>query len=52
MDPEDYNADFQNGCYKPGDYSDMGQAKALIQEYGDVLRYSDATDYLRFDGAA
>ena len=52
VDPEDYNADFQNGCYKPGDYSDMGQAKALIQEYGDVLRYSDATDYLRFDGDA
>src|SRR5699024_5860194 len=34
------------------DYSDIGQAKALIQEYGDVLRYSDATDYLRFDGDA
>lgn len=52
VDPDEYNEDFRNGCYKPGDYSDMGQAKALVREYGDVLRYSDATDYLRYDGSA
>ena len=35
---------------RPEDYSDIGQAKVLVQEYGDELKYSDATDYLRYDG--
>lgn len=52
VEPDEYNADFKNGCFKPTDYSDIGQAKALTKEYGDELRYADATDYLRYDGEA
>lgn len=50
MEPDKYNSDFRAGCLKPDDYSDIGQAKMLCREYGDELRYSDATDYLRYDG--
>jgi P4 family phage/plasmid primase-like protien len=52
VEPGEYNADFQNGCFKPADYSDIGQAKTLVKEYGEVLRYADATDFLRYDGEA
>ena len=50
VEPDEYNSDFRAGCLKPDDYSDIGQAKMLCREYGDELRYSDATDYLRYDG--
>ncbi len=50
--PDKYNADFDAGSMKPDDYSDIGQAKMLVREYGEELRYSDATDYLRYDGDA
>ena len=51
--PSDYNDDFsgeETGSLKPADYSDMGEAKALLAEYGSELRYTDATDYLVYDG--
>lgn len=50
--PDDYNDDFGgNGdSLKPPDYSDIGQAKVLTREYGSELLYTNATDYLRFDG--
>ena len=47
--PEEY--EFENRTLKPADYSDIGQAKILAREYGDELKYSAATDYIRFDGA-
>ena len=50
VEPDESNSDFRAGCLKPDDYSDIGQAKMLCREYGDELRYSDATDYLRYDG--
>lgn len=50
--PDQYNDDFESGSLKPDDYSDIGQAKALTKEYGDELRFSEATDYLRYDGDA
>lgn len=50
VEPDEYNSDFDAGSLKPDDYSDIGQAKMLTKEYGDELRYSDATDYLRYDG--
>ena len=46
--PEKY--DFQIQSLKPYDYSDIGQAKVIAREYGDELRYTSATDYIRFDG--
>ena len=39
--PDQYNDDFggRGGSLKPEDYSDIGEAKALVAEYGDELRY-------------
>ena len=48
--PEEYNNDFANKSLRPSDYSDIGQAKVLSREYGNELRYTDGTDYIRFDG--
>ena len=50
--PDQFNDDFGGGAgsLKPEDYSDIGQAKVLSREYGDELKYTAATDYLRYDG--
>ena len=51
--PSEYNDDFTaegSNSLKPEDYSDIGEAKALVAEYGSELRYTDATDYLVYDG--
>lgn len=48
--PDDYNDDFAHESLKPSDYSDIGQAKMASREYGDELRFTDATDYLRYNG--
>lgn len=48
--PDQYNADFSDASLKPEDYSDIGEVKVLVQEYGSELRFSAATDYLRYDG--
>lgn len=48
--PDDYDSDFENNSLRPSDFSDIGQAKVLTREYGNELCYTDATDYLRFNG--
>lgn len=50
--PDQYNDDFGGGAgsLKPEDYSDVGQAKVLCREYGDELKFTAATDYIRYDG--
>lgn len=35
---------------EPDDYTDLGQAEIFIQEYGNIVRYSQATNFLVFDG--
>lgn len=50
VSPEDYNDEFYRESLKPADYSDIGQAKVLAKEYGVELRYTAATDYIRFCG--
>ncbi len=45
--PEEYNREYS---LRPADYSDIGQAKVLAQEYAGEMVYTDATDYMRFDG--
>ena len=50
VSPDAYNDEFGRESLKPGDYSDIGQAKVLTREYGVELRYTAATDYLRFCG--
>lgn len=50
---DNYNNDFGgiNGSLKPPDNSDIGRAKVLTHEYGDELRFSEATNYIRFNGS-
>lgn len=48
--PDQYNDDFYTKSLKPEDYSDVGQAKVLSREYGDELKFTAATDFIRFDG--
>lgn len=50
--PDQYNNDFgdEPGSLRPEDYSDVGQAKIFSKVYGDELKYTAATDYIRFDG--
>lgn len=43
--PEVYNAP---SCYKPGDYSDVGQAEVLAKYFSKELRYSPATHFIRY----
>ena len=50
VSPEAYGNDFKAVSLKPPDYSDLGQAKALVKECGDELCFTEATDYLRYDG--
>lgn len=46
--PDEYGNGYS---LKPDDYSDLGQAKMLAQEYENELVYTDATDYMRYNGA-
>lgn len=48
VSPEKFNATV--ATLKPDDYSNVGQAIVLANEYGNELRYSPATDYIRFNG--
>lgn len=48
VSPEDFNKDIAS--LKPTDYSDIGQAKVLAREYDAELCFTEATDYLRYDG--
>lgn len=46
--PEQYNSDCR---LKPEDFSDVGQATVLAQEYKEILRYSPSTDYMVYNGS-
>lgn len=43
--PEVYN---DTSCYKPEDYSDVGQAEVLAKYFSNELRYSPATHFIRY----
>lgn len=43
--PEQYN---DQSCYKPGDYSDVGQAEVLAKYFSGELRYSPAMHFIRY----
>jgi putative DNA primase/helicase len=45
--PEEYGKDFS---LMPPDFSDIGQAKVLTREKGEILVYTDATDYMTYNG--
>lgn len=44
--PEVYN---DPSSYKPGDYSDVGQAEVLAKYFSGELRYSPATHFIRYN---
>lgn len=46
--PERYNSEYR---LKPEDFSDVGQALVLANEYKDILRYSPSTDYMVYNGS-
>ena len=48
VQPEQYGKAAES--LKPPDYSDIGQAKVVVREYGKELCYTDNTDFLRYDG--
>jgi len=50
VEPGQYNDDFKRDSLKSSDYSDIGQAKVLMREYADELVFTDATDYMRYEG--
>lgn len=50
--PEQWNAEHPGGfTYDPDDRTDVGQARLLGKFFSQELRYSPATDYIRYDGA-
>lgn len=36
--------------FRPGDFTDVGQARVLARVYGNLLRFTTATNYLVYDG--
>ncbi len=51
VSPDQYNQDFGQGeSLRPSDYSDLGQAKVLLREYGNELRYTEEADFIRYNG--
>ena len=46
VEPGTYNSDVS---YKPGDYSDVGQAEVLAKHFSSELRYSPATHFIRYN---
>lgn len=51
VSPNQYNQDFSRGeSLRPSDYSDIGQAKVLLREYGNELRYTEEADFIRYNG--
>ena len=50
--PEQWNAEPSGKfIYDPDDRTDVGQARLLGKYFGRELRYSPATDYIRYNGA-
>lgn len=35
---------------KPKDFTDLGQSRVFVKEYGQKIRYSKATDFLEYNG--
>ncbi len=46
--PEQYN---DANSYKPGDYSDVGQAEVLSRSFQGELRYSPQTGFIKYRGS-
>lgn len=49
--PEEWNPEKGGFRYAPDDRTDVGQARLLGRYFSHELRYSPATDFIRYDGA-
>ena len=49
ISPEEYKASQQS--LWPQDFSDMGEAKVFVAEYGGEIAYTPSTDFLRYNGS-
>lgn len=49
--PEEWNPEKSRFRYDPDDRTDVGQARLLGRYFSHELRYSPATDFIRYDGA-
>lgn len=49
--PEEWNPEKSGFRYAPDDRTDVGQARLLGRFFSHELRYSPATDFIRYDGA-
>lgn len=47
--PDRYNSAVSHSL-TPQDYSDIGEAKVLAQEYRQELKFSDSTSFIRYNG--
>jgi len=48
IDPDDAEQPFLS--LEPTDYTDVGEARVFIEQYGEISRYSAATKWLIYDG--
>ena len=48
--PAEYAAMEFNAAVEPDDYTDVGQARVFVEQYGGRVRYSAATKWLVYDG--
>ena len=48
--PDEYAAKDFDPDLQPGDYTDVGEARVFIDQYGSISRYSTATKWLIYDG--
>ena len=46
--PEEYEQ--ARTSLEPEDYSDIGQSRAFLREFGDEMLYTTATDFMRYNG--
>ena len=47
---EGKNAKSPDGNLEPSDYTDVGEARIFVEQYGSICRYSTATGWIVFDG--
>ena len=50
IQPDKYNEDFEGNSLKPDDFTDIGESRVLVREFGNELKYTPSTDFIRYDG--
>lgn len=48
--PEIYDMVSSGKTLKPNDFTDLGQTNVFVSEHRNIIRFSDATDYLYYNG--